>query len=67
MNEVLEGDLLFFKIGNRRDAINHVGLVVAIRNNDIKFIHATTREGVIISGLNENYWLNAFFQARRVL
>ncbi|MFH4967666.1 C40 family peptidase [Gaetbulibacter sp. M240] len=67
LNEVLEGDLLFFKTGNRRDAINHVGLVVAIRNNDIKFIHATTREGVIISGLNETYWLNAFFQARRVL
>ena len=67
LNEVLTGDLLFFKTGNRRHTINHVGLVVAIRNNDIKFIHATTQEGVIISGLNETYWLKAFFEARRLL
>lgn len=67
LKEVLKGDLLFFKTGNRRNSINHVGLIVAIRNNDIKFIHATTSNGVIVSGLNETYWLKAFFQARRIL
>ena len=67
LKEVLRGDLLFFKTGNRRNSINHVGLIVAIRDNDIKFIHATSGNGVIISGLNETYWLNAFHEARRIL
>ncbi|WP_339895574.1 C40 family peptidase [uncultured Algibacter sp.] len=67
LKKVLKGDLLFFKTGNRRNSINHVGLIVDIRDNDIKFIHATTNNGVIISGLNETYWLNAFYEARRIL
>jgi len=68
LKEVHKGDLLFFKTGkNRRNAINHVGLIVDIRNNDIKFIHATSSKGVIISGLNEGYWLKAFYEARRIL
>ncbi|XCF07075.1 C40 family peptidase [Tamlana crocina] len=67
LKDVLHGDLLFFKTGNRRNSINHVGLIVAIRNNDIEFIHSTSSKGVIISRLNESYWLNAFHEARRVL
>ncbi|XMO87347.1 C40 family peptidase [Algibacter sp. AS12] len=67
LKKVTKGDLLFFKTGNRRNSINHVGLIVDIRDNDIKFIHATTSKGVIISGLNESYWLKAFHEARRVL
>lgn len=67
LKKVLKGDLLFFKTGNRRNSINHVGLIVDIKNNDIKFIHATTSKGVIISGLNEAYWLKAFHEARRIL
>lgn len=67
LKKVLKGDLLFFKTGNRRNSINHVGLIVDIRDNDIKFIHSTTSNGVIISGLNETYWLKAFHEARRVL
>lgn len=67
LKNVHKGDLLFFKTGNRRNSINHVGLIVDIRNNDIKFIHATSSKGVIISGLNETYWLKAFHEARRIL
>ncbi|WP_396601934.1 C40 family peptidase [Algibacter sp. R77976] len=67
LKKVSKGDLLFFKTGNRRNSINHVGLIVDIKNNDIKFIHATTSKGVIISGLNETYWLKAFYEARRIL
>ncbi|WP_298554680.1 C40 family peptidase [uncultured Algibacter sp.] len=67
LKKALKGDLLFFKTGNRRNSINHVGLIIDIRDNDIKFIHATSSKGVIISGLNETYWLKAFHQARRVL
>lgn len=67
LKKVNLGDLLFFKTGGRRNAINHVGLIVAIRNNDIEFIHATSSKGVIISHLNESYWQNAFEEARRIL
>lgn len=67
LKNVQKGDLLFFKTGNRRNSINHVGLIVAIRNNDIEFIHSTSSKGVIISHLNETYWLKAFHEARRVL
>ena len=67
LKKVNNGDLLFFKTGNRRNSINHVGLIVAIRNNDIEFIHATSSKGVIVSHLSEAYWLKAFHEARRVL
>jgi cell wall-associated NlpC family hydrolase len=67
LKKVLRGDLLFFKTGNRRNSINHVGLIVAIRNNDIEFIHATSGKGVIVSHLNESYWSKAFHEARRIL
>ncbi|KJD36389.1 hypothetical protein PW52_07040 [Tamlana sedimentorum] len=68
LKNVHKGDLLFFKTGkNKRNDINHVGLIVDIVDNDIKFIHSTTSKGVIVSGLNETYWLKAFIEARRVL
>lgn len=67
LKAVTTGDLLFFKTGNRRNTINHVGLIIAIKNNNIQFIHATTSNGVITSWLNEDYWLKAFFEARHVL
>ena len=68
LHQTLEGDLLFFKTGKRRrNLINHVGLVVEIKNNAIYFIHATTSKGVIISSLNEDYWKSAFTEVRRVL
>lgn len=68
LKETLKGDLLFFKTGkNRRGSINHVGLVVEIKNNNIYFIHATTSKGVMISSINDDYWKSAFVQVRRVL
>ncbi len=67
LKKVLNGDLLFFKTGNRRNSINHVGLIIAIKDNDIEFIHVTSGKGVIISRLNETYWLKAFYEARRIL
>ncbi|WP_370477035.1 C40 family peptidase [Tamlana flava] len=67
LKNVLNGDLLFFKTGNRRNSINHVGLIIDIKNDDIEFIHATSTKGVIISNLNDPYWLNAFHEARRIL
>ncbi len=61
------GDLLFFKTGNRRNNINHVGLVLKSKSGVIEFIHSTSSKGVIISKLSESYWKSAFYQARRIL
>jgi len=67
LKKVEKGDLLFFKTGNRRNDISHVGLVVSSENGDIEFIHATTRAGVIISSISEDYWERTFAEARRIL
>ena len=68
LKKAQEGDLLFFKTSkNRSHRINHVGLVIKSKAGDIIFIHVTTRKGVIVSKLSENYWKSAFVEARRVL
>ena len=61
------GDLVFFATaGGSR--VSHVGIVHHIGNNgEVKFIHASTSKGVIISSLNEKYWNKAYLFARRVL
>ena len=64
---VKPGDLLFFATGGGR-SVSHVGIVNNIENDgEIKFIHASTSKGVIISSLNEAYWNKAFLFARSVL
>ncbi|WP_100610071.1 C40 family peptidase [Confluentibacter lentus] len=62
------GDLVFFKTGNRRDDISHVGLVVSSdEDGNIEFIHSTTSAGVIVSSITEDYWDKTFVEARRIL
>ena len=67
VGQVEKGDLLFFNTGKSRKRINHVGLVVDVTKNEIKFIHATTSRGVIVSSLREGYWNHAFVKAMRIL
>lgn len=64
---VKPGDLLFFATaGGSR--VSHVGIVHTIENDgEVKFIHASTSKGVIISSLNEKYWNKAYLSAKRVL
>jgi murein DD-endopeptidase / murein LD-carboxypeptidase len=58
--DMQEGDLVFFRI--RRGQISHVGIYLS--NN--KFMHATTRGGVMISDLNEPYYKRYFAGAGRI-
>ncbi|CAM1360729.1 Cell wall-associated hydrolase, NlpC family [Tenacibaculum sediminilitoris] len=67
LREVQRGDLLFFKTSRRRGRINHVGLVTSVDNGDVRFIHSTTSQGVIVTSLHEHYWKRAFIEAKRVL
>lgn len=65
-NEAKKGDLIFFiNRGGRR--INHVGMIVEVNGDDIRFIHSSTQGGVIISSLKESYYDRTFKQINRVL
>ena len=65
-SEVKKGDLIFFKT-NGRHVISHVGMVVDIIGDEIKFIHSSTSQGVIISSTKESYYKKTFAQINRVL
>jgi cell wall-associated NlpC family hydrolase len=67
LKDVKKGDLLFFKISRISKAINHVGLVVSVDDDQIYFIHSTTSRGVIVSALSEKYWKKAFAKAKNIL
>lgn len=67
IKEVKPGDLLFFATGGG-SRVSHVGIVHDIgTDGEVKFIHASTSKGVIISSLNEKYWNKAYLHAQRIL
>lgn len=67
IKEAKPGDLVFFATSGG-SKVSHVGIVHDIGNDgEVKFIHASTSKGVIISSLNEKYWNKAYLFARRVL
>lgn len=65
-NEAQKGDLVFFKT-NGRSSINHVGMIVEVIGDEIKFVHSSTSKGVIVSSTKEPYYSRAFAQVNRVL
>lgn len=58
-DDLEEGDLVFFKINSNK--ISHVG--VYLQNN--KFVHASTKRGIIINDLDEPYYKKYFFKGGR--
>ena len=67
LKRVEKGDLLFFDTSKRSRRISHVGLVVSNIKGQIRFIHATTSRGVIVSSMSEKYWKNTFKKATKIL
>ena len=53
------GDLVFFNTGRSK---KHVGIYLA----DDQFIHASVSKGVTLSSLDDAYWQERYWQARRV-
>ena len=51
-SKLREGDLVFFHNGRKKKTATHVGIYL----KDRKFIHASSRQGVIISTIDEDYW-----------
>jgi len=65
-NEIKKGDLIFFKtLGSK--VVNHVGMVVEINDEEIKFVHSSIKKGVIISSTQEDYYKKTFSHVNRVL
>lgn len=60
------GDLIFFKTSSR-NIINHVGIVTENSDGEIKFIHASSSSGVVISSLLESYYKRAFAKIKRII
>jgi cell wall-associated NlpC family hydrolase len=58
-NQLRAGDLVFFKTGI---SVRHVGIYL----EDGRFLHASTKQGVIISRLSETYWKSAYWKAKRL-
>ncbi len=58
-NQLEPGDLVFFKTG---DKLRHVGIYI----EDEKFLHVSTKKGVMISRLGDYYWKDRYRYARRV-
>jgi cell wall-associated NlpC family hydrolase len=54
------GDLVFFKIPHKG---RHVGIYLG----QMEFAHASTRQGVTISSLEDRYWRQSYWTARRYL
>ena len=65
-DQVQKGDLVFFKT-NKSNQINHVGIVIEVSDEEIKFIHSSTSKGVIISSTKEPYYKNTLVQINRIL
>ncbi len=66
MDSIRKGDLVFFH--NLKNNINHVGLVieVALENNDVTFIHASSSQGIRIDSLAHPYYQKRFQGVRRI-
>ncbi|MFZ4930595.1 C40 family peptidase [Chryseobacterium sp. Mn2064] len=63
--DLQKGDLIFFSHGRR---ISHVGIVESVsEEGEIRFIHAATSKGVMISSLNDSYWGPKFRFAKRMI
>ena len=65
-NELKPGDLVFFSAKKGRKKITHVGMVTTVKNGkDVRFIHSSSKLGVIENSLFSNYYKGIFVKARR--
>ncbi len=58
MNSLQPADLVFFRTGIKS---RHVGIYMGKR----QFLHASASKGVKVSSMDDHYWRNRFWQARR--
>lgn len=60
------GDLIFFSENKGKGKVTHAGMVTEVKNSDnIKFIHSSTKLGVVEDNFNSKYWRPLFLKAMR--
>jgi len=59
-NSNQSGDLIFFKTSYKD---RHIGIII----EKGKFLHSSSKYGVIISSINNPYWKSNYLQTRRIL
>jgi cell wall-associated NlpC family hydrolase len=68
LSELQPGDLLYFKGRNvNSSAIGHVGMVTAVKDGKIEFIHAAGKSVRMDVFNNSSYYVPRFIKARRTL
>lgn len=66
LESIKEGDLVFFAANKGNGKITHVGLITEVNGkNDVKFIHASTKLGVVENNLHSDYYRKIYIKARR--
>lgn len=61
-SKLTTGDLVFFATSKNKKRVSHVGIML----NNKQFIHASTSKGVIVSSLDEAYYVRTFVKGGRV-
>lgn len=56
------GDLVFFATGKKKGKVSHVGIYIG----NGQFIHASSSKGVIISEMDQNYYVRTYHSSGRV-
>ncbi len=68
VKDVKKGDILLFTGSNKHKRVTgHLGIVVSNKNGTIKFIHASSSRGVVISDLSISYFKERILGARRII
>ena len=65
LRKAKKGDLIFFKGSNKKDRkIGHVGIVVSDKGEPVRFVHASTYRGVVVSDLSTEYYKERYKKVR---
>jgi cell wall-associated NlpC family hydrolase len=68
LGEAKAGDLIFFKGSNSKSTrIGHVGLIVAVGQDYVKFIHSAWKGGIRYDFLHADYYQKRYVGVRRVI
>ncbi len=63
-----KGDILLFTGSNKHKRVTgHLGIVVSNKKGTIKFLHASSSRGVVISDLSISYFKDRILGARRII
>ena len=67
IKDLQPGDLVFFATGKNKNQVTHVGLVTEVLKDDVKFIHASSKVGVVETNISGAYYQQRYVGARRVI